>query len=60
MKGPYRTVSGITYFNPESIAAMVFDPMHDDTHVHMCSGTIFTLKQTQSEFQMLRKELFGE
>ena len=57
MKGPYRTASGITYFNPESIASIVFDSINDNTHVHLCSGTIFTLKQSQSEFQLLRKEL---
>ena len=57
MKGPYRTASGITYFNPESIAALVYDGINDNTHVHLCSGTIFTLKQSQSEFQLLRKEL---
>ena len=57
MKGPYRTASGITYFNAESIAALVYDGINDNTHVHLCSGTIFTLKQSQSEFQLLRKEL---
>jgi hypothetical protein len=61
MKGPYRTVSGtFTYFDPKSIAAIVFDAMNDNTHIHLSSGTIFTIKQSQSEFQSLRKEMFGE
>jgi len=59
MKGAYRTSSGITYFNPESIAALVFDPINDNTNVHLCSGTIFTIKQSQSEFQAFRKELIA-
>ena len=59
MKGPYRTSSGITYLEPNNIAALVFDPQNDNTHIHLCSGTIFTLKQSQSEFQSLRKELTG-
>jgi len=59
MKGPYRTSSGITYLEPKNIAALVFDPQHDDTHIHLCSGTIFSIKQTQAEFQILRKELTG-
>jgi hypothetical protein len=57
MIGPYKTTSGVTYFNPESIASIVYDAANDNTHVHICSGTIFTMKQTQSEFTMLRKRI---
>ena len=53
--GPYQTSSGITYFNGIEIAAMVFDPLNDETYVHMASGTIFTIKQSQSEFNAFRK-----
>lgn len=53
--GPYQTTSGITYFNAIKIAAMVFDPLNDETHVHMASGTIFTMKQSQSEFNAFMK-----
>ena len=61
--GPYQvtchlkheTLSGITYFNGIEIAAMVFDPLNDETFVHMASGTIFTMKQSQSEFKAFRK-----
>ena len=57
MIGPYRTTSGVTYFNAKSISCLVYDAANDNTHVHVCSGSIFTMKQTQSEFKIFRERV---